>query len=72
MKHQVENNSEYFCKANEFPEYYAYNNPIFSRKEVLEIFEKCFDENNRCKKQIFSDELRNLGKINAEKILNKK
>ena len=30
---QVESNTEYFCKAESYPDYYSYKNPVFSRKQ---------------------------------------
>jgi hypothetical protein len=75
---QVTQNQEYFCKAVEYPEYFAYNNPVYSREEILKLLNGVFPNkivdflsvSPQLKR--FEDALRELGKIKAEKILNKK
>ncbi len=80
---QVMQTPEYFCKANEYPEYFAYKYPVYSRKEILSLIEECFpnqsmsnDKDRRisASKEIqqFECKLRELGKCNAEMIMKKK
>lgn len=75
---QVTQNIDYFCKAKEFPDYYAYEYPTYSRKEIDILIEECFP-NKRLSGQFeisastqlqrFCHRLREIGKINAEKII---
>jgi len=65
---QVENNKKIFCKANQYPEYYAYHNPVYSRKDILELI-GVFSFKNSTEAHTFNEELRELGKENAEKLI---
>jgi len=65
---QVTQTPEYFCKAQDYPEYYAYHYPVYSRKEVLELLKDKLTSRD----QMFKERLRNLGKSNAELILSQK
>jgi len=80
-KEQVIHGSIWFCKANDYPEYYAYHNPIFSRKDVLAILKTAFPEKRldgvysiNASKQIntFEALLRNFGKDRAKEIIKNK
>jgi len=75
---QVTQTPEYFCKAQEYPEYYAYKSPVYSREEILKLLKDSFpnksmsgDYNISASKELrkFEQSLRELGKSNAEKIL---
>lgn len=70
---QVESNTEYFCKAESYPDYYSYKNPVFSRHDILELLKESSIGNRvTCNElYIFEQKLRELGKTNAQKILNK-
>ena len=41
---QVTQTPEYFCTAKEYPECYAFNYPVFSRKDILDIIKQSFPE----------------------------
>jgi hypothetical protein len=79
---QVTQTPEYFCDANEYPEYFAYNNPVYSRKEMLDLIKECFPNNSMrsshgyisASQELhkFENELRKLGKLNAENIIKKR
>lgn len=64
---QVTQTPEYFCKAKEYPEYYAYKYPVFSREDILNLLEKHALTRSICYK--FEVELRELGKTKAEQII---
>ena len=77
---QVTQTPEFFSKVKDYPESYAYHNPVFSREEILGLLKKYFpnrklsgqfDISASIQIQEFQDELRKLGKLNAERI-NKK
>lgn len=79
---QVTQVPEYFCKANEYPEYFAYKYPVYNREEILKLVEECFPNKRftgqfelSASKEIrdLDNKLRELGRINAEKLIyNKK
>jgi len=82
-KEQVITNNHFFIAANKYPEYYAWNNPVYSRKELHALFKEIFyaryitDQfGNKTSGSIelnhLDTSLRILGKMNAEKILNSK
>lgn len=63
-------------KDNVNSDYYSYNNPVYSRKEILDLIKECFPDKSlngiykiSASKQIhdFETKLRELGKINSEK-----
>lgn len=66
---QVTQTPEYFCRANEYPEYYAYHHPVYSRKEILDLVKECFCDTSTTRK--FEKRLREIGKSNAEKMTNR-
>jgi hypothetical protein len=77
---QVTQNPEYFCKAQEYPEYYAYKFPVYSREEIIKLLKDAFpnrsmsgeyNSNISVSKEIriFEELLRKLGKSNAERIM---
>ncbi len=74
---QVTQSPEYFCKAEEYPEYYTYHFPVYSRGEIIKLIKECFpnkiisNELISREMKIFEDKLRELGKYNAEKIIKK-
>jgi len=67
---QVTQTSEFFTKAEDFPEYYGYHNPVFSRKNVIEIL-KDFDISTKVAHEI-DVKLRVRAKVHATTILDKK
>lgn len=78
---QVTQKPEYFCKAQEYPEYYAYKYPVYSGEEILKLLKDSFPNKliggaykTSASKQLrtFEEGLRKLGKSNAERILIKK
>ena len=75
---QVTQTPEYFCKAEEYAEYYAYKNPVYSREEVLRLLTESFPNRSMSGEYnvsasreliLFEEKLRNLGKSNAERIM---
>lgn len=76
---QVTQTPEYFCKAIEYPEYYAYKFPVYNREEILRLLIECFPSRNVSNGsynltvsneiQLFERKLRELGRANAEKIM---
>ena len=78
---QVTQTPEYFCKANEYPEYFAYKYPVYSREDILNLIEECFP-NKRMSGQFeisaskeihqFKNKLRELGKSNAKILIQRK
>lgn len=68
---QVTQTPEYFCKKEEYPDYFAYKNPVYSREEILSLINVCFGKDT---KDIYNFEkkLRELGIKNAELILKNK
>lgn len=75
---QVTQTPEYFCKAEEYPEYYAYKYPVYSREEILKLLNESFPNKSMSGKynvsaseelMLFEEKLRNLGKSNAERIM---
>lgn len=78
-KGQVMENPEYFCPAGQYPEYYGYKNPIYSREEILNLLSNCFPNktilgdqfNISVLKEIecFKSGLKKLGIENAKNIL---
>ena len=80
-KEQVICKGRYFCKAIEYPEYYAFIYPLFSRKEVLEIMREAFPNRSysgmfhtSASKEMdkFQALLRTVGLDKTYKVLNKK
>jgi hypothetical protein len=41
-KEQVTKNAEHFYEAENYPSYYTWHYPVYSRKEICELVEKCF------------------------------
>lgn len=82
-KEEVINSPEYFVKASEYPEHYAWINPVFSRKDIDELLDECiadktftdprgtfsFSVSNEL--QEFRVELRKLGNNRAKALLDK-
>jgi len=77
---QVTQTPEFFCKETKYPENFAYKNPVYSRKEILNLIKECFPDrsisgsfNISASKELylFEDKLRALGKKNAETIIKK-
>ena len=78
---QVTQTPEYFCKANEYPEYFAYKYPVYNREEILNLIKECFP-NKRMSGQFeisaskeihqFESKLRELGKNNAETLIRRR
>jgi hypothetical protein len=75
---QVTQTPEYFCKAQEYHEYYAYKFPVYSREEVLKILKDVFsnksmsgEHNISASRELrsFEELLRKLGMSNAERIM---
>lgn len=75
---EVTENNEFFCKANEYPEYYAYKFPVYSREEILGLLKDSFpnksisgEYNISASREIrqFETSLRELGKLKAEVII---
>lgn len=76
---EVTENNEFFCKANEYPEYYAYKFPVYSREEILGLLRDSFphqymssgDFRISVSREIrqFETSLRELGKLKAEVII---
>jgi len=66
---QIVENSTFFCKATEYPEYFAYWNPVYTRKDVLDLIKVTFQYKNHDTYR-FEAALRSFGKEKAEKILN--
>lgn len=81
-KEQVVNNHEFFVKESEWPDYYSYHNPVFSRKDILGLINKCFGDNSASGKgykisvskelYLFQQKLRELGDLKAKKYINDK
>lgn len=81
---EVENNKEYFCKASSYPEHYAWNNPVFSRKDIHELLDECipnklltgpkstFAIRSSSELQEFRVKLRKLGNNRAKELLDLK
>jgi hypothetical protein len=63
---QVTQTPEYFCKGSEFLSLYAYLRPTYSRKEIMQLVDKCF-KHTTMELYTFMDELKELGVVNAEK-----
>lgn len=78
---QVTQTPEYFCKANEYPEYFAYKHPVYNREEILNLIKECFP-NKRMSGQfeisaskeihLFENRLREIGKSNAENLIRRR
>lgn len=78
---QVTQTPEYFCKADEYPEYFAYKHPVYNREEILNLIKECFP-NRRMSGQFdisaskeiheFEKRLRDIGKYNAEILIRRK
>jgi len=75
---QVTQTPEYFCKIDEYSEYFAYKYPVYSREEILNLVEECFPNKRisgefeiSSSKEIhhFKERLKEIGKFNAEKII---
>lgn len=75
---QVTQTPAYFCKIDEYPEYFAYKYPVYSREEILNLIKECFVNKKltgqfelSASKEIhqFENRLREIGKINAETII---
>jgi hypothetical protein len=72
---QVTQTPEFFCRAIEYPEYFAYKHPVYSREEIIALIKECFPKITMsgqfelsASKEIkfFEEKLRELGKKNAE------
>ena len=68
---QVTQNCDFFCKCDEYPEYYAYKYPVYSREEILGLLKDSFEKRTSSQIMTFENKLRELGKLKAKKILNK-
>ena len=77
---QVTQNPEYFTKEKNYPEYYAFHNPVYNRNEILDLIKEyfpgrnidgCFNSTASNHIYRFETKLKNLGVINAKKILEK-
>lgn len=66
---QVTQTPEFFCKAIEYAEYYGYHFPVLSRKEVLNLLDSHYNKTNTPERRCFETDLRELAKINAEKLI---
>lgn len=75
---QVTQTTEYFCKADEYPEYFAYKYPVYNREEILNLVKECFPNKRMTGQfeisaskeiQLFETKLRELGKSNAENLI---
>ena len=72
---QVKCGEKYFCKAVEYPEYYAFHYPVFSRSEILKILNEIYSERiSSTTREIYNFQvsLRKLGLEKAHKVLDKK
>ena len=78
---QVTQTPKFFCAVENHPEYFAFNNPVYSRKEVLDILKQSFPNRQfsgefsiSASKQIndFETLLRKIGIENAKTLLLKK
>jgi hypothetical protein len=73
---QVVNSTEFFAPADKYPEYYAYNEPTYNRREILDLVMQV--KQVKSGKSLttawhnFEKDLRELGNANAEKILKNK
>lgn len=65
---QVKNNQHFFIKYNKYPEYYGYENPVLSRKDIVNLLEKYVSTSNPDGHR-FKEELKELTKSKAEEIL---
>jgi len=77
---QVTQNPEFFCKDVDYPEYFAYKHPVYNREEIISLIEECFPDKRMSgdyqisasnEIELFRKKLRELGKTNAKKIINK-
>ena len=79
---QVTQTPAFFKKASEYSEYFAWDNPVYSRKEIYDLIKTTFENSefgtvnlNGHNFEIlltrFRNALREMGKNNAEKLLNK-
>lgn len=75
---QVTQTPEYFCSERKHTEYFAYNYPVYSRKEILELLKECFPDKNisgsfnlSVSNEIhnFEIKLKDLGMRNAKKLM---
>lgn len=78
---QVTQTPEYFCKADEYPEYFAYKYPVYNREEILNLIKECFPNRKitgefeiSASKEIyqFENRLREIGKSNAENLIRRR
>ncbi len=78
---QVTQSPKFFKKASEYAEHYAYHEPTYSRKDVLDLIKTVFPNNAtntdnqreyviRQELDRFNKELREMGRVKAEKLLN--
>jgi hypothetical protein len=76
-REDVLENTTFFCDADHYPEYYGFNYPVLSRKDVLDLFNDIFhsithNTSVTHKRNSFEKALRALCKNKAEEILNNK
>jgi len=72
-KDQINKGAEFFIEYDNYPEYYGYENPVLSRKDVLDLIKK-FELRKLHSTRIhkFEEELRKLTEQKAKSILQKK
>lgn len=80
----VTKNTDFFCKVDIYPDYYAWNYPILSRFEINNLIDQCFidkvfsDGNGKFRISAsrelnkFKEKLRELGKTKAEIMIKNK
>ena len=66
---QVCSNPQFFIPASEWPEHFGYHNPIFSRKDVLDIMKSCDLRPTDSAIQAFNSALRERAKVKSIDIL---
>lgn len=81
-KEQVVNNHDFFAKESEWPDYYSYHNPVFRRKDILDLINECFGDKSASGKgykisaskelYLFQQKLRELGDLKAKEYINDK
>jgi hypothetical protein len=68
-KDQILNGAEFFIEYDKYPEYYGYENPVLSRKDVLDLFNDVFKEKLFNNQQLFREKLKKLTKEKAKKLI---
>jgi hypothetical protein len=66
---QILNGADFFIEYDKYPEYYGYENPVLSRKDVLELFNNVFKEKLLNNQRLFREKLRKLTKEKAKKLI---